>query len=233
MTNTRFAYDASTRTLTPTTTDCVSCDENGTQPTRVPCPTCKGTGSGPRGGRGKCRKCYGNGNACDHDHRVTCAQCGGSNTKPATMYDSVRSEMLAALCDEITWRVVRSARGQTWSEAHLGLGCIVSVTDYGAHETMTDDDLITKVREGMSYTQACKIADTKTGRLADFIVIDCSRNGYSVRAYWGEARRMANASDYFADGMAVFNAGGNGTLAAGMLDNASTVPLDDTEEIAP
>ena len=48
----------------------------------------------------------------------------------------------------------------------------------------------------------------------------------SVRAYSGEARRMANASDYRDAGQAVYNAGGNGTLAAGLLDNLSTVPID-------
>jgi hypothetical protein len=90
------------------------------------------------------------------------------------------------MCDHITdddweafeFRVVRTNRQMTWGESYLGAG-VFSVVDYGEHKTTPDDVLIKDVKSH-GHVQATKIADSKTGQVADYIAILTADQGYSV-----------------------------------------------------
>ena len=85
-------------------------------------------------------------------------------------------------------------RAGTWNESYLGLGSIVSVTDYGtvfdalvkAARAGTIDEEIERVRiigrdrvaEGTQWTNLTRVDDT----LATHCVMTVHRNGYTVRA---------------------------------------------------
>lgn len=172
--------------LTLGTKDCFCGD--GTVAKRLPCPACKGTGNGPRGGKGGCRKCYGSGTHYDQSVRETCRVCNGAfkDAEPENLCDRLSDEDFRA----IPVRVYRSDRTQSWNEAHLGHGCVYSVTDYGAHKQMTDDELVADVRS-QSYVQATKVVDRDTMRVCDHIGVFTSDNGFSVRAVFESATEVA------------------------------------------
>lgn len=182
-------YNPNTRTLTLERKDCVVCwtqDPQGTMPAKVPCPTCHGTGKGPRGGARGCRDCSGFGHRWDHDQRVTCPNCLG-------LYERFDSEIRTdrapaeALAD-VDLQIVYVDRAQTWDEAYLGLGALVSVTDYGRSYDASDPEaLATEVRERFltEHHQAIKIAafprEAEAGYsapVADTIVVVVTRGGY-------------------------------------------------------
>jgi hypothetical protein len=115
--------------------------------------------------------------------------------------------------------VARRDREATWNEAHLGLNCVYSVIDYGRSAELSDTELIAHAREQVARgTQACKIVDDDD-RLPKALVIAAHRSGFSVRAQHGaesvvplgEPQDVARAR-----GMAVYRAGGHGTLAAAL-----------------
>lgn len=162
------------------TRECSQCYGAGKIAKQIPCRTCKGSGRGKRGGARGCKACYGFGHEYDHVNRVVCPTCNGLNSmasEPATRFDTMPDSIWQGL----EFRVVRSNRRQTWSEAYLGYGCVVSVTDYGRHKDMTDDQLIEAVRNGSSSHQACKVT-REDGTVASFVAILTNDNGYSVVA---------------------------------------------------
>jgi RecJ-like exonuclease len=154
--------------------DCYCGD--GTVAARLTCPACKGTGNGPRGGRGGCRKCYGSGTAYDQNVRTTCSRCNGA----------FKDFLTEDLCDHISdddwnafeFRVYHSNRQMTWGESYLGAG-VYSCTDYGAHKALDDEVLIKEARRS-GYVQATKITDRETMRVADHIGIFTAEQGYTV-----------------------------------------------------
>lgn len=227
-----FILDKQARTLTPDKAECLCVGGpcgTGKEAGRKPCPKCAGTGTGPRGGPGGCKECYGSGDRPDFENGITCRSCEGTGIVDSNICDSIAKDRLPELADMIEWRVARGDRPQTWSEAHLGMGCLYSVTDYGDHQKLSDEELLAMVREKFNddYVQAIKIVDRETFKICDYLVIDCNRNGYSLRAYWGTPERMANLGTFEEAGKAIYHEGGNGTLAAGYLDNLATVPLED------
>jgi hypothetical protein len=144
--------------------------------------------------------------------------------------------LLVTVVRALPIRIRRSNRGLSWNEQHLGLGALWSTTDYGDHQKLSDEELENKVRDEMvrglhqlvNLVAASK-DDNTTGTLCDGIVVDCGHNGYSVRAYWGNTVMVApdtrSEDSGLGFGMEVYNNGGNGTLAAGLIDEATLVPM--------
>ena len=217
-------YDSNTRTLTLDSTACTGCKWEGATPrpgmqrviVSVPCPKCKGTG---KRGNGYCLNygCHGGTMRKPSDTEwETCRKCGGTALQPETWCDSAPQEAVA----DIPVRVERQNRGISMNESLLGLGCLWSCTDYGRAWDANDDDTLRDEiikRLTTERTQAIKIVDRETGKLADEIVVVVSRGGYSLRAGSNAAADSARELDYdtgMAYGTAVANAGGNGTIAA-------------------
>lgn len=220
-------FDPNTYTLTLDLTDCGRCKFTpGTVATEIPCPTCGGSGKGLRGGARGCRKCSGFGRAYDQENRSTCPKCDGKpqRTERESWCDAAPAEAIAAL----QLRIARQDRDTSWNESYLGLNCLWSTTDYGDAWKRSDLEVLTGVREKLlgDRTQATKLLASDYDREATTlpmvrgVVVVVSRNGYSVRPDTAAAENLAEREpDYTTAhivGMAVFNAGGNGTLAAAM-----------------
>lgn len=129
------------------------------------------------------RKCEICGAKSRYKHQVIgseikdCNICDGKGKQMETLYDSDRGGVWKTL----PIKVIRSMREQTWAEAYLGMG-FCSVTDYGAHQKMTDEELIKKVREEKGgYNQFCKYVD-KELNVAPELLILCNDMGYSIIA---------------------------------------------------
>lgn len=162
------------------------------------CEKCKGTG---KRGNGRCRECndrngyYGThgrnpGHVIwyDHDDRMPCTNCGG-NYKDFGMEDYTDS-LPVELWANMPIKVIRSGRGMTWQEQHLGAG-VYTIVDYGSHKNTTDDELITKIRNeltsGKTKVQACKVVRSKDDlTLCAGLAIVTSDMGFSVLPYMGD-----------------------------------------------
>jgi hypothetical protein len=179
-------HDADARTLTLDFKDCY-CDD-GTQNGRKDCPTCKGTGCGPRGGKGKCRPCHGSGWLVDTANPVPCQRCKGDwqHSIPENWTDNAPDAVVQAL----PHKVVRIQRRQTALESLIGIG-LWSCTDYGTAWAENDDEaLIAKVRADERHVQACKVTrktdDPQVLALCDGILIDVHPNGYNVVGFFSK-----------------------------------------------
>jgi hypothetical protein len=216
-------FDLTTRTLTLDVKQCTRCGGRGDQPTHITCPRCNGTQRGPRGGRGGCG-CYG-GKVWDHENRVTCDNCHGNpdGASRETWTDAAPVEAVMSM----SLIVIRQDRGGSWNESYLGLGCLWSSVDYGERWEREDDTpLLEEIVEQLRHdrTQACKIIasdydrDAPTAQVARGLAILLHRNGYSVRVATTDnlARAQAEPEGHkaLALGTAVYQAAGNGTLAA-------------------
>jgi len=234
-------YDPDSRTLTLERVDCRTCRSTRSdvpQGTRavfatIPCPKCKGTG---RRGNGQCRECKPYtfqpgrpaGQVIDYQTVAALEPCPTCDGHPISaglenFTDNAPPEAIAAL----PLNVVRQERGNSWNESHLALGCLWSCTDYGRANGMTDAQVAQSIRDdkALQRVQACKVVapyqrgDT-SARLADSLAIIVTRNGYSVRAAWAGDSTVTNAAreldpdTAMVVGMAVYAAGGNGTMAA-------------------
>lgn len=93
-----------------------------------------------------------------------------------------------AYADAIAYSVQIQDRPGTWNEAYLGMGSIVSVTDYGrAYEEAaagSTDRILAEAREAVSSTQWVKLTDMEGAprRLATLILVVIHRNGWTVQA---------------------------------------------------
>lgn len=187
-----------TRTVVLEATNCRSCKWRitpGTQAVRVSCPTCGGSGKGPRGGQGGCKKCHGNGSIYDQDLSEPCAQCKGNyvNFDTETWTDNVPAEFFRGMPIE----VVEQDRNATWNEQHLGSGMLWSCIDYGRHKRIEGspnaditwqeklaDDIMTQLLND-ARVQLSGIVLGKTDlKLCDKLVIVCTRDGYGINAVW-------------------------------------------------
>jgi hypothetical protein len=148
---------------------------------KMACPACKGTGRTKGGlGKGACRKClFGTVVDLDPAHRVTCEQCNGARKIQSNSCSYVPIELYYSL----PFRVYRSARPQSWNEAWLGHGTVFSVTDYGRHKSLSDEQLIAEARGKDHSIQACKIANSD-GKLCGYVGIYCNDEGYSLIAVY-------------------------------------------------
>jgi hypothetical protein len=163
------------------------------------CPKCKGTG---RRGNGRCRNCNNRdeyfshnfprtpGYVADYQNFTTkvCSTCKGNweNALDENLTDTLSGDYLS----KIPIRVMRRPeRSQTFNEAHLGIGTIYSITDYGKHKNYHESWIISKIRDsivndGFVSRQACKYTDRDTMKLCDEILVITNNNGYSVYPNW-------------------------------------------------
>lgn len=198
-------YDPTTRTITLGRKDCTQCSigEPGRVPTRLDCLTCGGTGNGPRGGKGRCRKCFGFGNRYEQAVTETCPRCEG-NFEGREEENYCDTAPLEAIQD-MPIKVVLIDRDSTWNEQYLGMGAIWSTTDYGREydkalfAARSDDkeerrialdewkqDLIEHVSEKLQgeRVQAVKIVRSRDDlTIKDIILIKVTRGGYTVSAF--------------------------------------------------
>lgn len=165
---------------------CTHCNE-GTVPTKVNCPECKGTGNGKRGGKRGCRPCYGMGWKWDQENRQVCTQCKGEyrNAEAETIFDTAPD----AIWQQFPFRVVRVQRDMTTNEMLVGHGSVFTCADYGRAIKKTDDEIIADVRNHKNH-QACKFA-TEDGNIAQEIVIVVTPQGYAVYGNMVKAIRGA------------------------------------------
>lgn len=200
---------------------CDRCWGDGLGSRKVKCKACRGTGKGPRGGKNTCRKCAMTGCGYVYIRDGECSNCVGKGLSPeaATMADRY-SYVPESLWKGLTFKVYRSNRPQTGNENMLGVGSAWCTTDYGAHKSLSDEQLIEEVRNRSGGVQACKVCD-ENNIVADHIGIFCSNLGYRVQAVYGDHKdveaviaRERTTSDYLNTGRRIADDGGNGTLAA-------------------
>lgn len=202
------------------------------------CSTCNGHGVAKRAGYGgyktaktaatalakghgrKCSYCDGTGEltyplttncyACDHGRVIVSALPGQAWPEDTRhiRYQSGRGEAAKAYAEAVTIVVQAANRAGTWNEAYLGLGSIVSVTDYGTVfdgmvKAAKDDTLtaeIERVRgiarerlmEGCQWVKLTREDDT----LAEVVCITVHRNGYIVQASGARPELLALPPTY-------------------------------------
>ena len=202
--------------LETTACSCTYRETPGLMPKSIPCPTCKGTGNGIRGGRGGCRKCHGLRWTYSDTETVTCSRCNGTAVIPETSCDTMPAEMYLAL----PFKVYRHNRELTYGENLLGWGCVYSCTDYGRAYGATDEAVLAEVRgKDHTWVQLCKVAN-KDLELCDHVGVFIAHNGYSVRPVYRadglDAIAAIASENSYADGMTqglkIALEGGNGTL---------------------
>jgi hypothetical protein len=159
---------------------CYSCDGAGSRDYNVLCPLWNSPVTKYPG-----RVCPHCGTKNRHGHKTVgtehrqCDSCRGIGHPMETAYDSVPAAIVAA----IPVRVYRSNRPQTWMEAHLAVGCLVSITDYGRYKSLTDTELAAKVKgEDLKSPQAISgiVSREDHGRVCSHIGVFTSDQGYSV-----------------------------------------------------
>lgn len=151
------------------------------EPVYVPCKGCNGTGR-TKSDKNRCgyKDCY-FGQYVTGYNVVVCPSCNGEYTlfEPEGYTDN----MPVNLHHTLGYRVYRTNLRQTWNEAHIGMGCLYSVTDYGECHKMTDEDLVAKVSGRDERMQGCKIVRSRDDlTVCDHLGIVVNDMGYSVRA---------------------------------------------------
>ena len=147
-----------------------------------PCPKCHGTDRTKGGkGKGRCKACFG-GKVVDNQTLVDCERCHGTGKDQATRYSYIPKELLANMVRDIPIHIHRSNRRPTFTESYLGLGLIGGVTDYGRYKSLTDGELVDKIRaEIVEHRSQCLNYEQKdTGKLLTAAHILCHDQGYSV-----------------------------------------------------
>lgn len=168
---------------------CHWCDGSGLRAGNKSCPTCNGSGRGPRGGKGKCRSCFGRGITPDFANLVECELCHGTKIQPEDRYDFLPE----AIWKQLPFKVLRRDRDMSWAEQYLGMMArdsevfhnVYSVMDYGEHRNLSDEALIAKVRDCSSASshQASKVVN-KDMTFCSFVAIITSNQGYTVAGIW-------------------------------------------------
>jgi RecJ-like exonuclease len=156
------------------------------------CPECKGTG---KGRFPMTTNCY----SCKEGNVIESAMPGDSwaEIDRSLRYEHARKDAAKAYADAVEIRIIAQNRAGTWNEAHLGLGSIVSVTDYGRtwdvlataarsgdEDTLNValDALRSKIREeSLNSFQWIKVI-TADDTTASVIGVILHRNGYTVQA---------------------------------------------------
>lgn len=106
--------------------------------------------------------------------RDRCDTCAGKGIRRENLYDHDTTGVWKTL----PFRVYRSERPQTPLEALLG-GGLGSITDYGRYKSLTDEQLITSVKNTFRSVQYCRYI-TPAGNVANGIGILCNDSGYTV-----------------------------------------------------
>ncbi len=231
------------RTVTLEHEDCINCKnwasrgfKPGMSPGYMTCPDCKGTCRGPRGGANRCRKCFrGQVLNTDPSAAVICEGCNGTAKVPETMNSRVTSDFYKSFLNITRVFIVPQHRSISFNESYLGIGIVCGIMDYSDRWKRYLDnpsnatEIIPKIFEIIqkdSFVQLSHIAkmdkDSKVIDLCSGLYALVHRDGFSVRASY-----MADGSDVCKKastepseqlgmmiGVAVYEEGGNGTLAA-------------------
>jgi hypothetical protein len=130
------------------------------------------------------RKCPNCGSKNQHDHKVVgkktekCYVCSGNGEYMESINDFSDCKVLETLPIKF---VRRDHERQTFADAYLGYGSLVSVTDYGRYKHMTEEQFTTRVRESLTrsiqYSHYVKAAD---GTVADYLMVVTSDAGWRV-----------------------------------------------------
>jgi len=192
-----------------TTYSCVYCDGSGVRKARGHggYRTAAGAAKALRAGTGiRCDVCSGTGE-CVRPETTRCYECTDGlvitsalpgAAWPADCPRGVRyamgsGEVMDAYAAAVNVHVVAQNRPGTWNESFLGIGSIVSTTDYGrmwdalvkaaSEDTLPAalDALRDKAREHLSGTQWCKLTRADDTLATDLAVV-VHRNGYTVVA---------------------------------------------------
>lgn len=112
--------------------------------------------------------------------------------------DNATPEFMRGWLESVTITVNRSGRGLSWGEAHLGLAGFGSCVDYGRSWESDDDTLIDEVVESITKgEQYIKFIDKRTRIFAPALIIDVTRNGYTILAANVPARLGGLPPTYF------------------------------------
>lgn len=143
------------------------------------CPTCKGSGNGKRGGRGKCPQCSGSGRVYDSGATMPCRACAGNykDFQAETYCDTIPLSIYQTL----PVKVYRTEIPMTVGESLIGLGCLYSCSDYGRawKNPERDNELVEEVRN-QKFTQATKVCK-EDGTLCDHIGVFVRPGGFTVK----------------------------------------------------
>lgn len=151
---------------------------------------------------------------------VTCNTCEGTTVRPETLCDYVPQELI----DSVPLRILRSGREPSWNESYLGLHCVYSCIDYGDASKQSDEDLLARLKTKHTHFQAShfvRLEDRKQVEFVEAFGVYVNRQGYSVRPIFASTGVKTFNPIPGADiaiGYAVANAGGNGTLAAAVME---------------
>lgn len=162
------------------------------------CWWCEGTGlSRPEDATLRCNTCDGNGSIVVEAHTGdVLPDCIGITDWPP-------KHLRASLAREMTIVITVANRGSTWNESYLGLGTLVSVTDYGRRwDTLVKAagvDSQNGVEEGGALAEAmeafkaelrdeleshmsqwCKFTTREDRVIQDVVVAQVHRNGYTL-----------------------------------------------------
>ena len=173
------------------TEQCVMCldDHPGFRAGRKTCPKCKGTRRGPRGGRNKCG-CY-DGTVPNFVNLVQCGACNGTNKVKETIHSYITPEQWRSF----EFKVIREENGRFgFNESYLGLGYVFTCGDYGRAWGMNDAAALIAEVKDVKYGahQASKIAREDL-TVCDHIAILVTKNGYKVKAVFGDENPNNNA----------------------------------------
>lgn len=196
---------------------------------RKTCPTCNGTRRGKRGKVNACKDCF-SGMVVDPTKAVVCEGCNGTTIIPETDTDYASAEFMQQVFKLAPITVTTQNRGQSFNETYIGLGLFYGCTDYGrandAYKTNPQafvaslPDMLAKERhQYSSFTKTDKTTGIIT--LCSAFVAVITNDGMNIRPVFNtvaatlkQARAEPSVEAGMALGTVVYNAGGNGTLAA-------------------
>ena len=157
-------------------------------------------------------------------HIIKCSTCNGNGTiKENICSQSKKGDQIYRDLPFIVYG--ESTRKQTYNEYLLGFNCVYSTTDYGDHKSLTDKELIDKVKEH-DWVQFIKISKErvkgdKEYYICDHIGIFTNQSGYSVRPVYKDNNeteiKLALESpkmEGFMKGIELSKENKNGTLEA-------------------
>lgn len=148
--------------------------------TGLRCSMCNATGQIPFPATNPC--------PCRHGQVVIEAHVGDVLPELIDITSSIPREVAASLAAELEVALIVEDRPGSWMEAHLGIGTVVSCTDYGdSFDLLRTDPVVGQERmfirardEIARGTQWCKLARRDTREIVDRVVVTVHRNGWNL-----------------------------------------------------
>jgi hypothetical protein len=119
---------------------------------------------------------------------MPCYTCKATGVMLENRFDTDTANVWATL----PIRVVRTTGAPTFNMQFMGYGYIVSVTDYGRHRTLTDEQLIYAVHHEGYKPQFCNYV-AEDGTVASEVIITTNKDGYTVKGVFAHDRSIAQA----------------------------------------